>query len=300
LEEPLRAYTHYALRTTLTAQERFYANLYFNGGIPMTLRVCLAGATGWAGAALARAISQASDLELVAGVSRRHAGQALGEVLGIPSLKTVLSSSAAEALTSPCDVFVEYTKPDVAKANVLAALEQGAHVVIGTSGLSDQDLDEIGALARQRQRGVLAVGNFSLAVVLLQKCAELVAGYLPQYEIIDYAHATKKDAPSGTARELAYRLSQIQPPQLSVPIDQTQGPPESRGVTLNGVQVHSIRLPGHVISVEALFGVLDQRLSIRYDAGSSPEAYVEGALLAIRRVGAFTGLRRGLDSVMDF
>ena len=266
----------------------------------MTLRVCLAGATGWAGAALARAIGQTDGLELVAGVSRRHAGRPLGDVLDIPHLNTVLSGSAAEALMTPCDVFVEYTKPDVAKANVSAALERGAHVVIGTSGLSDQDLDEFDGLARQHQKGILAVGNFSLPVVLLQKCAEMVAAYLPQYEIIDYAHADKKDSPSGTARELAYRLSKIRPPQLPVPLDQIQGPPESRGATLNGVQVHSIRLPGHVISVEVLFGVLDQRLSLRYDAGSSPEAYVEGALLAIRRVGTFTGLKRGLDSVMDF
>lgn len=266
----------------------------------MTLRICLAGATGWAGAALARAIAQTGDLQLVAGVSRRQAGRNLGDLLDIPHLTAALSDSAAEALTTPCDVFVEYTKPDVAKSNVITAIQRGAHVVIGTSGLTDQDLAEIDAAARQYQRGVLAAGNFSIAVVLLQKCAELVAAYLPQYEIIDYAHADKKDAPSGTARELAYRLSKIRPPQVTVPIDQTQGPQESRGVTLNGVQVHSIRLPGHVISAEVLFGVLDQRLSLRYDAGSSPEAYVEGALLAIRRVGTFVGLKRGLDSVMDF
>jgi 4-hydroxy-tetrahydrodipicolinate reductase len=266
----------------------------------MTLRICLAGATGWAGAALARAVVQTDDLELVAGVSRRFAGHSLGEVLDIPNLNVMLSASAAEALTSGCDVFVEYTKPDVARASVISALEQGAHVVIGTSGLADHDLEEIDTLAHRHQRGVLAVGNFALPVVLLQKCAELVAAYLPQYEIIDYAHADKKDAPSGTARELAYRLSKIRSAQPAIPLDQTQGSVESRGVTLNGVQVHSIRLPGHVISVEVLFGLLDQRLSLRYDAGNSPEAYVDGALLAIRRVGTFVGLKRGLDSVMDF
>ena len=266
----------------------------------MTLRVCLAGATGWAGAALARAIVQSDDLELVAGVARRHAGRPLGEVLGLPQLNMVLSDSAAEALTTACDVFVEYTKPEVAKANVSTALRHGAHAVIGTSGLSDQDLEELDALARQHQRGVLAVGNFSLANVVLQKCAELAAQYLPQWEIIDYAEAGKIDVPSGTARELAYRLSKIRPPQLQVPLDQVQGPPQSRGATLNGIQVHSVRLPGYVISAEVIFGVLDQKLTLRYDAGSSPEAYVEGALLAIRRVGAFVGLKRGLDSVMDF
>jgi 4-hydroxy-tetrahydrodipicolinate reductase len=266
----------------------------------MTRTICLAGATGWAGAALARGIAQTEDLELVAGVSRQHAGKPLGDVIGEPSLRAVLSATAGEALATGCDVFVEYTKPDVALSNVRAAIERGAHVVIGTSGLNDQDLEQIDVLAQRHNVGVLAVGNFSLMVVVLQKCAELAARHLAQFEIIDYAHAGKPDAPSGTVRELAYRLGNIRAPKLDVPIDQTQGPPETRGATMNGVQVHSIRLPGHVISVEALFGDLDQRLSLRYDAGSSAEAYVEGALLAIRSVDTFVGLRRGLDSVMYF
>lgn len=266
----------------------------------MNQRVCLAGATGWAGSALARAIVQTNDLDLVAAVSRQHAGRTLGDALGISNRTVILSASAEEALGTECDVFVEYTKPEVAKANIILALQRGAHAVIGTSGLSDQDLHELDTLARQHQKGILAVGNFSLAVVVLMKCAELAARYLPQWEIIDYADAGKTDAPSGTTRELAYRLANIRPPTIPIPIDQTQGPQESRGVTLNGMQVHSLRLPGYVISAEALFGMLDQRLSIRYDAGSSAEAYVEGALLAIRQVGTFVGLRRGLDSVMQF
>src|SRR5512145_2459479 len=205
----------------------------------MTLRVCLAGATGWAGAALARAIAQTDDLELVAGVSRRHACRSLNAVLGIPQANFVLSASAVEALITQCDVFVEYTKPEVAKANLIAAIRRGAHGVIGTSGLSDQDLEELDALARQHHIGVLAVGNFSLASVLLQKCAELVANYLPQWEIIDYAGAGKIDAPSGTTRELAYRLSKIRAPQVQVPLHQIEGSLESRGATMNGMQVHS-------------------------------------------------------------
>jgi 4-hydroxy-tetrahydrodipicolinate reductase len=197
----------------------------------MRVRVCLAGATGWAGAALARAIVQTDDLELVAGVSRRHAGRRLGEVLGVPNLDTLLSGSVEESLAAPCDVFVEYTRPEAAKANVGAAIRRGLHVVIGTSGLSDEDLEELDDLALQHHVGVLAVGNFSLANLVLTKCAELAAKYLPQWEIIDYADAGKIDAPSGTARELAFRLSKIQCPQVSIPLDQVQGPKRA-GVSL--------------------------------------------------------------------
>jgi len=263
------------------------------------LNVCLAGATGWAGSELARSIARSSDLTLVAAVARRHAGRALGDVLGEPRLAARIHASAAEALETPCDVFVEYTKPDSAKGNILAALEHGAHVVVGTSGLTEEDFAQIDTVARSRQRGVLACGNFALTVVLLQKFAEAAARLIPQWEIIDYAHDDKTDAPSGTARELAFRLSKVRSPQPTIPVADTVGPREARGATVSSSQVHSIRLPGYVISAEIVFGMPDQRLSIRHDSGNSARPYSDGALLAIRKVGTLVGLHRGLDSVLD-
>lgn len=264
------------------------------------IRVCLAGATGWAGSELARGIHRnAKDISLVSAVSRTHAGGNLSAVLGEAGLDVPIFASAGEALRQPCDVFVEYTKPDSAKTNVRTALEHAAHVVIGTSGLTDPDLAEIDALARERRRGVLAVGNFALTVVLLQRFAEMAAKLIPQWEIIDYAHDGKADAPSGTARELASRLANVRAPRQTVPIDRTVGERETRGATLAGTQVHSIRLPGFVISAEVIFGMPDQRLSIRHDSGTSARPYVDGALLAIRRVASLVGVHRGLDAVLD-
>lgn len=265
----------------------------------MSLKVCLAGATGWAGSALARALAETPDLTLVAAVGRTHAGRVLGEVLGEPRLACHIYASAAEALTLPCDVFVEYTKPDSAKANILAALAHGAHVVVGTSGLTEDDFSEIDAVARAQQRGVLACGNFALTVVLLQKFAEMAARLIPQWEIIDYARDDKIDAPSGTARELAFRLSNVRSPAPTVPVANTVGPVETRGATVSGSQVHSIRLPGYVISAEIIFGLPDQRLTIRHDAGNSARPYTDGALLAIRKVSSLVGVHRGLDTVLD-
>jgi 4-hydroxy-tetrahydrodipicolinate reductase len=265
----------------------------------MTIQVCLAGATGWAGSALARSIARSGAIELVSAVSRTHAGRTLGDVLAEPGLACPIYATAQEALAHPCDVLFEYTKPEVAKANVIAALDGGAHVVIGTSGLTDADYAEIAAVAEQRQQGVLAVGNFALTVVLLQKFAEMAAKLIPQWEIIDYASDGKRDAPSGTARELAARLSQVRASELTVPLEQTQGVAETRGARMGGSQVHSIRLPGFTISAEIIFGMPDQTLSIRHDSGNSAQPYIDGALLAIQNVGSFVGLRRGLDSVLD-
>ena len=263
------------------------------------LKVCLAGATGWAGSELARAIGRTEDLSLVAAVSRKHAGRVLSEALGEPGLDIPVCLSAEEALSHPCDVFVEYTKPDSAKANILAALDRGAHVVVGTSGLTEEDFAEIDLAARRKNRGVLACGNFALTVVLLQKFAETAARLIPQWEIIDYAHDGKIDAPSGTARELATKLSKVRSPEPRIPVDRTVGPREARGATLAGSQVHSIRLPGYVISAEVIFGMQDQKLTIRHDSGNSARPYVDGALLAIRKVSSLIGVHRGLGTVLD-
>ena len=196
------------------------------------LHVCLAGATGWAGSELARGIAGAEDFALVSAVSRTHAGKELAAVVGEPRLRTPVFATAAEALARPCDVFVEYTTAATAKANVVAALEQGAHVVVGASGLSEADFAEIDALARDQARGVLACGNFAMTVVLLQKFAEMAARYIPTWEIIDYAYASKPDAPSGTARELASRMAKVRRPELEVPVVKTLGQPEARGAEI--------------------------------------------------------------------
>jgi 4-hydroxy-tetrahydrodipicolinate reductase len=268
------------------------------------LRVVVAGATGWAGSALVRGIARQADLRLAAGVARRAAGGTIGDALGI-DCDAPIFATARDALAAGCDVFVEYSKPEVAKDNVLAALEAGAQVVVGTSGLSDADYAQLDERARAIGRGVLACGNFALTAVLLQKFAEMAARYIPQVELIEYCKDTKVDVPSGTMRELAGRLGAViagdggTPPALAVPLDAVRGPREARGATMSGVQVHAVRLPGFVLGVEALFGMPDQRLQIRHEAGSSAEPYVAGALLAIRKVATVRGVVRGLDRVME-
>lgn len=264
----------------------------------MKLRITLAGATGWAGSALARGIAESPDLILVSAVSRKASGTNLGNVIGMPSLECPVSGSVEAALQIPSDIFFEYTKPEFAKQHVLLALKLGRHVIVGTSGLTDEDYEEIDAAAKQAKRGVLAVGNFALTVVLLQKFAEMAARYIPQWEIIDYASDAKIDVPSGTTRELAKRLADVRTPSMTVPLNQVIGPKESRGATVKGTQIHSVRLPGYTLGAEVTFGMRDQRLSIRHEAGSSAEPYVDGAILAIQKVNSFVGLRRGLDTVM--
>lgn len=263
------------------------------------IRICVAGATGWVGRSLVPAIVAAPDFELVGAVSRSAQGKALGEALGLPSLTLPVSGTVEEALAVATDVLIDYTSPESVKANVLHAIGRKVYVVLGTSGLNDDNYQEIGEAAQRHGVGVLAAGNFAISAVLLQHFATIAARYMPSWEVIDYSDASKPDAPSGTTREIVHRLSTVRAPEVEIPIGETQGSPEARGLTLNGTQVHSIRLPGYVIGSEVIFGKPNERLSLRYDGGSGAEPYVDGTLLAVRRVSGFAGLRRGLDQVLD-
>lgn len=263
------------------------------------LKVCIAGATGWVGRALSLKISSAEDLQLVGAVSRTYKGKNLRAILGEQVPDLTIRESVAEALNVPTDVLVDYTKADIVKSNVMRAIAKGVHVVIGASGLTDEDFVEIDQAASANKVGVIAVGNFAITAVLLERFAREAAKYLTHWEIIDYASATKPDAPSGMTRQLAFRLAEIRKPEILYPIEKTVGPKESRGVELNGSQIHSIRLPGYTIGVEIIFGEADERLALRYDAGSGVAPYLPGTLLAIRKVKNYTGLIRGLDKILE-
>lgn len=265
----------------------------------MKLRVCVAGVTGWVGAPLAKAISKATDLTLAGAVSRTHKGRSLKEAIPDLNLDLEVKGSVEEALQTATDVFVDYTSASAGKGNVLTAISHGVHCVIGSSGLTDSDFSEIGRAALKNSVGVIAGGNFAITAVLLQRFATEAAKFLNHWEVIDYAKDTKADAPSGTARELAFRLSEIRQPESTIPVTSTLGDPVSRGANLGGTQIHSIRLPGFVIGVEVIFGAQDERLIIRHEAGSGAEPYIEGTLLAIRKVVDRVGLTRGLDRILD-
>jgi 4-hydroxy-tetrahydrodipicolinate reductase len=268
----------------------------------MTIRITLAGATGWVGRALVLAIAASPDLKLVAAVSREAAGRDVGEAAGGAHLGVAVSGTIREALLAPSDVLIDYTKPHVVKGHAMSALEAGRHVVIGTSGLTAEDYAEIDAAAVEHGRGVLAAGNFSITATLLRRFALEAAKYVADVEVIDYAYEKKPDTPSGTGRELGELLAQVRMEGTSMPVDKLGGARETRGAAIGtprAVQVHSVRMPSFVLSCEAIFGAADERLVIRHDAGSSAAPYVSGTLLAARKVNSFTGLKRGLDHILD-
>ncbi|MCE3275262.1 MAG: dapB [Propionibacteriaceae bacterium] len=262
------------------------------------IRVCFAGVTGWTAPPIVVAIDAADDISLTCGVSRSAAGRPLAKATASRSDGSIYASVSEALRSAEVDVLVDYTSAAAVKQNVLAAVRAGAHVVIGSSGLTADDYVELDRLARDRGVGVVAAGNFSIMAAILKRAAVLAAQHLQRWEILDYASADKPDVPSGTSRELAETLAEVRIPQSAVPLSQLAGPVEARGAEVQGSRIHSVRLPGFVVTTEIVFGGVGERLVMRHDPGESPDPYVDGTLLAIRKVGDVAGVRRGLDSLL--
>ena len=256
----------------------------------MSIRVCVAGATGWTGSAVTNGILRDDTFALVGAVARSSAGQDSGGV--------TICATVAEALQTPTDVFIDYSGAGPVKEHVLYAIERGVNVVVGSSGMTAADYDDIARKALEKGVGVIGGGNFSVSATLMQHLALIAARHIPQFEVLDFCWAEKEDVPSGTARELAEKLGDVQKPKHARAIEDLHGPAEARGADINGVQVHSVRLPGYKLRCEAVFGMGGERLKVVHEAGQSAEPYVSGTLLAAKKVVEIKGLVRGLDGLL--
>jgi 4-hydroxy-tetrahydrodipicolinate reductase len=262
------------------------------------LRVCVCGVTGDVGRVLTLAILAQQDLVLSSAVARSTAGQTVGQALGCDCAVQIRDSVADALSKDEFDVLVDYTSARSAFENVRAAVQRGIHVVAGSSGITAEQYEALDGEAKACRVGILH-GNFAITAVLAQVFAACAAQYVRSWEIIEYAHDDKIDAISGTARELASRLAQHGPPQHALERDALAGDSRSRGAAVQGSQIHAIRLPGMVFGIEVIFAGSHERLTIRHEAMSHAEPYIDGTLLAIRKVPELLGLHRGLESVLD-
>jgi 4-hydroxy-tetrahydrodipicolinate reductase len=262
-----------------------------------TIGICIAGATGNVGRCLVPAVQAAEDLELVSAVSRSAAGSDLGEALGGRPMGMQVEATVDAALVAGVDVLIDYTHPTAICDHINTAIERGISVVVGTSGLQPEDYSVIEAAAKAKKVGIVT-GNFSIAAALMQHLALLAAPHMPQWEVIEYNHASKPDAPSGTGTELAELLSAVHRPENTVPESAMIGRSEARGAKIDDTHVHSVRLQGYASACEVIFGMTNQRLTIRHDVEPGGTPFVFGSLFAARAVLARPGLTRGLDSLL--
>jgi len=258
------------------------------------VRVLVCGAAGRMGRQVTQAVVAESDLDLVGlcdvrdipdDIRQDAPGAAFGS-----DLATLIGESSPE-------VMVDFTDASAGTANILAAIDAGVSPVVGTTGFSPGDLDEIAARGRAAGIGAFIAPNFALGAVMLMRMCETAAPFFDHIEIIELHHDKKIDAPSGTAFQTARMIVDARgKPAVDVPTEKftLDG---VRGGDYQGVKIHSIRLPGLVAHQEVIFGGLSQTLTIRHDS-TSRESFMPGVLLAIRKVRSLDGLVVGLDSLL--
>jgi len=245
------------------------------------------GAAGRMGREVCRAVDAADDLTLTAAVDPHHEGT---------HLRTLVVAGSTDALER-VDVAVDFTAPGSVIENARWCLGHGKHIVIGTTGIARDGLEEIRRLAGSGNANAIVAPNFAIGAALLMRFAEQAARHLDAAEVIELHHDQKVDAPSGTAIATAERIAAARAGTWEAPGGDIAHP-GARGADIDGVHVHGIRLPGLLAHQEVIFGGPGQTLTLRHDT-IDRGAFIPGVLLAIRAVAGRPGLTVGLDALLD-
>jgi len=268
--------------------------------------VVIVGALGKMGLETVAAINDAVNLELVARIDPAFVGNADADTYA--SLDEFIAADVLDPKTTRT-VLIDFTRPDVVEANLTCALPLGFDCVVGTTGLSDVQLAALESLIFE-DRCLFIAPNFAIGAVLMMQLAQKVVPYMPQVEVIEYHHDNKLDAPSGTAKRTAELLAEARAQALpdfvsTAPGAETEllGCEGARGGLvavdgLEGVPVHSVRLPGYVAHQEVIFGGLGQTLTIRHDS-IHRNSFMPGVVLACEEIGKHSGLVIGLENFLN-
>ena len=262
------------------------------------MRVGVLGATGRMGRTVCNAVLESPDLELAAVVARATgAGRPLNQVVpGVPE-GLLLGEDLSDFVAAEAEVVVDFSRPEATAAAVAELVPEGVHLVSGTSGLPARLLDDLAAVAGEAGHGnAVWAPNFALGAVLAMHFAAVAGRFYPAAEVIELHHQGKADAPSGTALRTARAIAAARehPSAPGVGQESVAG---ARGGEVDGVRVHSVRLPGLVAHQEVIFGGQGEVLTLRHDS-LDRSSFMPGVLLAVRQVGTRPGLTVGLEPLL--
>lgn len=271
----------------------------------LPIPVLVNGAAGKMGREVVKAIAQASDMTLIGAIDRSPAyqGQDIGELAGCGALEVPVTNEfepmlAMLAQEKQLGVMVDFTHPDSVYNNIRSAIAYGIRPVVGTTGLSAEQLHDLAEFADKASTGCLIMPNFSIGMVLLQQAAIQASQYFEHVEIIELHHNQKADAPSGTALQTAQMLAELGKTFNPPSVQETEKLPGARGSLAEAdIRIHSVRLPGLIAHQEVIFGAPGQVYTLRHDT-SDRACYMPGVLLAIRKVVALKVLVYGLEKLL--
>ena len=267
--------------------------------------VVVNGAAGKMGREVIKAVDKAEDLMLLGAVdhSPNYIGQDAGEVAGcgpleVPILNDLQSVLVLATQEKVQGVMVDFTHPDRVYENVRTAIAYGVRPVVGTTGLSTEQIEDLADFAQKASTGCLIIPNFSIGMILLQQAAVQASQYFNHVEIIELHHNQKADAPSGTAIKTAQMLSDLGKTYNPPAVEESEKLPGARGsLAGDNIRIHSVRLPGLIAHQEVIFGAAGQIYTLRHDT-LDRSSFMPGVLLAIRQVTGLKTLVYGLEKIL--
>jgi 4-hydroxy-tetrahydrodipicolinate reductase len=262
------------------------------------IKVIVSGALGKMGIETARAVQNDEELELVGLMDIRAKGERGGELSYNHEFSMRIENDLDSIIKGAGpSVMVDFTNPQAVYNNVKTALKYGISCVVGTTGLNEVELKQLEKIALENTVGVAVIPNFAIGAVLMMKLAQEVVQYLPEVEIIEMHHDQKMDAPSGTAIKTAEMISSrrgANPVRNSREYERLAG---SRGGEVDGIKIHSVRLPGLVAHQEVIFGGIGQSLRIRHDSFDRV-GFMPGVLMTVKKIIGIKGLVYGLENIL--
>ena len=262
----------------------------------MTIRVGVFGAAGRMGSTVCDAVTRDPETELVAAVDPHHEGLDLRTVTGVDAPGLVVGGGCETMADAGAEVVVDFTEASAARQNLAWCADAGVHAVVGTTGLGDDDAEEL-RRTFTRSNCIIAP-NFAIGAVLMMRMAELAAPFFESVEVIELHHDNKVDAPSGTAMLTLERIAAASRDWTPDPTTAEVVPGARGGKGPGEIPVHSVRLRGLVAHQEVLFGTTGQTLSIRHDS-LDRSSFMPGVLLAVKRIAQHPGVTIGLDALLD-
>ncbi len=262
------------------------------------IKVAISGACGRMGQEVVRTIFNDSKTEAVSVIDLKYEGENIGEITGIKDLNLTVKKDLKSALeeTKP-DILVDFTDPANVYNNAKICLNSGVSPVIGTTGLKDEQLEELKKLSEEKHLGCLIAPNFATGAVLMMMFAKTASKFFDNAEIIEYHHNQKKDAPSGTAIKTAQMMSKEKENFAHGNIAETELITGSRGGNFDkNIHIHSIRMPGYVASQEVIFGSTGQTLKIRHDS-IDRTCFMPGVLMAVKYIAENKKFIYGLENI---
>ncbi|KHD84507.1 4-hydroxy-tetrahydrodipicolinate reductase [Heyndrickxia ginsengihumi] len=264
-----------------------------------TIKVIIAGPRGRMGKEAVQLIAGQEHMELVAVLDHRYDGKLLSEVVEFSNAEVQIYTNIEECLqNTKADVLVDLTTPEFGYIHTKTALEYGVRPVVGTTGFTKEQLEELTQLAERKGIGCIIAPNFAIGAVLMMKFSQMAAKYFKDIEIIEMHHDQKLDAPSGTAVKTAEMISQAREEKIQGHPEEKETIDGARGANFEGMRIHSVRLPGLIAHQEVLLGADGQTLTIRHDSYNRA-SFMSGVKVSIETVLNLETLVYGLENILD-